>query len=133
MVFTNSRPLSYYDRDQWTSSGDIFGQDASKRHGQNLKILQCEPGWTLEQVKTQFIKLTKRYHPDAPGGSTERFILIREAYEEIESRYLEKERLAREAAQSAFGRDGAEMTAEELKAHVEKTQKEKEELRQYKE
>ena len=84
-------------------------------------------------MKTQFIKLTKKYHPDAPGGSTERFILIREAYEEIESRYLEKDRLAREAAQSAFGKDGADMTAEELKAHVEKTQKEQEELRQYKE
>ena len=73
--------------------------------------------------------MTKKYHPDAPGGSTERFILIREAYEELESRYLEKERLAREAAQSALGKEGAAVSAEELKAHIEKMQQEQEEHR----
>lgn len=84
-------------------------------------------------MKTQFIKLTKKYHPDAPGGSTERFILIREAYEEIEGRYLERERLAREAAEAALGREGAGVSAEEFKAHIEKIQREQEEHRQRKE
>jgi len=33
--------------------------------------------------------LTKKFHPDAPSGSTEKFIAIRQAFEEIE-KYHEK-------------------------------------------
>ena len=34
-----------------------------------------------ESVRKKYLKLSRRYHPDMEGGSTEKFQEIREAYE----------------------------------------------------
>ena len=36
---------------------------------------------TKEDVRKKYLKLSRKYHPDMPGGSTEKFQEIREAYE----------------------------------------------------
>ena len=41
----------------------------------------------MDQIKDQFIKLTKLYHPDAPGGDTQKFITIRAAFEKVEEEH----------------------------------------------
>jgi len=41
-----------------------------------------------EHVRKKYLKLSRKYHPDMEGGSTEKFQEIREAYE-ILVRYME--------------------------------------------
>ena len=36
---------------------------------------------TQEQVRKKYLKLSRKYHPDMEGGSTEKFQEVREAYE----------------------------------------------------
>ena len=36
---------------------------------------------TKEHVRKKYLKLSRQYHPDMEGGSTEKFQEIREAYE----------------------------------------------------
>ena len=36
---------------------------------------------TKEDVRKKYLKLSRKYHPDMEGGSTEKFQEIREAYE----------------------------------------------------
>jgi len=36
---------------------------------------------TKEHVRKKYLKLSRKYHPDMEGGSTEKFQKIREAYE----------------------------------------------------
>jgi len=36
---------------------------------------------TQEQVRKKYLKLSRQYHPDMEGGSTEKFQEVREAYE----------------------------------------------------
>ena len=36
---------------------------------------------TKEDVRKKYLKLSKKYHPDMEGGSTEKFQEIRQAYE----------------------------------------------------
>lgn len=36
---------------------------------------------TKEHVRKKYLKLSRKYHPDMDGGSTEKFQEIREAYE----------------------------------------------------
>jgi DnaJ-class molecular chaperone len=36
---------------------------------------------TKEHVRKKYLKLSRKYHPDMEGGSTEKFQEIREAYE----------------------------------------------------
>jgi len=36
---------------------------------------------TKEHVRKKYLKLSRRYHPDMQGGSTEKFQEVREAYE----------------------------------------------------
>ena len=36
---------------------------------------------TKEDVRRKYLKLSRKYHPDMEGGSTEKFQEIREAYE----------------------------------------------------
>jgi len=43
---------------------------------------------TQEHVRKKYLKLSKKYHPDMEGGSTEKFQEIREAYE-ILTEYME--------------------------------------------
>lgn len=38
---------------------------------------------TKEDVRKKYLKLSKKYHPDMEGGSTEKFQEIRQAYEII--------------------------------------------------
>ena len=38
---------------------------------------------TKEDVRKKYLKLSRKYHPDMEGGSTEKFQEIREAYEII--------------------------------------------------
>jgi len=35
---------------------------------------------TQEQVRKKYLKLSRKYHPDMEGGSTEKFQEVREAY-----------------------------------------------------
>ena len=58
--------------------------DPKAKYYQSLKMLQVEPHWPLPRIKEQFINLTKKYHPDAPGGSTQKFIQIKDAFELVE-------------------------------------------------
>jgi len=43
---------------------------------------------TQEHVRKKYLKLSKKYHPDMEGGSTEKFQEVREAYE-ILTEYME--------------------------------------------
>ena len=43
---------------------------------------------TQENVRKKYLKLSRKYHPDMEGGSTEKFQEIREAYE-ILTAYME--------------------------------------------
>ena len=43
---------------------------------------------TKEHVRKKYLKLSRQYHPDMEGGSTEKFQEIREAYE-ILMEYME--------------------------------------------
>ncbi|WP_214774499.1 DnaJ domain-containing protein [Exiguobacterium sp. s37] len=54
-----------------------------------LKVLEFESvhNVTFEQVRKQYKKLARRYHPDSETGDEYRFKLIREAYEFLESNY----------------------------------------------
>ncbi|WP_214735365.1 J domain-containing protein [Exiguobacterium sp. s154] len=54
-----------------------------------LKVLEFESvhNVTFEQVRKQYKKLARRYHPDSTTGDEYRFKLIREAYEFLESNY----------------------------------------------
>ena len=41
-----------------------------------------------EHVRKKYLKLSRRYHPDMEGGSAEKFVEVREAYE-IVTHYME--------------------------------------------
>lgn len=41
-----------------------------------------------EQVRKKYLKLSRLYHPDMPGGSTQKFQEIRDAYEVL-TQYME--------------------------------------------
>jgi DnaJ-class molecular chaperone len=43
---------------------------------------------TKEHVRKKYLKLSRQYHPDMEGGSTEKFQEVREAYE-ILTEYME--------------------------------------------
>ena len=59
-------------------------QDIKHRFYTNLKILNCDSAWSLEQCKDQYLRLTKKFHPDSPTGDAQKFIMIKQAFEEIE-------------------------------------------------
>ncbi|CAD6588645.1 MAG: hypothetical protein TREMPRED_005115 [Tremellales sp. Tagirdzhanova-0007] len=46
----------------------------------HYEALKLPRNATRQQVKASFYELSKRYHPDAPGGSADRFHLINDAY-----------------------------------------------------
>lgn len=54
-----------------------------------LKVLEFESvhNVTFEQVRKQYKRLARRYHPDSVTGDEYRFKLIREAYEFLENNY----------------------------------------------
>jgi len=45
---------------------------------QSLDLLSLT---TKEHVRKKYLKLSRQYHPDMEGGSTEKFQEVREAYE----------------------------------------------------
>ncbi len=51
-----------------------------------LRLLNLSPSFTHEELKMQWRKLAKEYHPDLAGGSsTESFILLTDAYHYLKS------------------------------------------------
>ncbi len=51
-----------------------------------LRLLNLSPSFTHEELKMQWRKLAKEYHPDLAGGSsTESFILLADAYHYLKS------------------------------------------------
>ena len=49
-----------------------------KRAVESLELLSLT---SKEHVRKKYLKLSRKYHPDMDGGSTEKFQEIREAYE----------------------------------------------------
>lgn len=51
----------------------------------NHEILGVSSNASREEIKKAFRKLSLVYHPDRPGGNNEKFIVIKQAYEELTS------------------------------------------------
>lgn len=49
----------------------------------NYEILGLQKGASISEIKSKFRALSKKYHPDIPGGNASKFISIREAYEAL--------------------------------------------------
>jgi DnaJ-class molecular chaperone len=49
----------------------------------NYEILGLKKGASISEVKSKFRQLSKKWHPDMPGGNAAKFISIREAYEAL--------------------------------------------------
>ena len=49
-----------------------------KKSVETLELLSLT---TQEDVRKKYLKLSRKYHPDMEGGSTQKFQEIREAYE----------------------------------------------------
>lgn len=64
-------------------------------------ILGVSPEVTPEELKSAYRELVRRYHPDSPDGSEEKFRLVQEAYEVLRDeplrRAYDRQRLARGA------------------------------------
>lgn len=58
----------------------------------NYVKLNLQNGATLIEIKAQFRKLSKIYHPDMKGGDAKKFIEIQLAYEELLKGNIGKER-----------------------------------------
>ncbi len=56
-----------------------------KKSVETLELLSLT---TKEDVRKKYLKLSRKYHPDMEGGSTQKFQEIREAYEILVS-YME--------------------------------------------
>lgn len=105
-----SPKLQFYFRGAYVDPSLVFndgpnanlGDDASKRNGKEdtperkrsklqmsaLETLHLEPTATLQDVKTRFKELVKRYHPDANGGdrgAEERLRQVIKAYDVLRS------------------------------------------------
>jgi len=52
--------------------------DEFQKAVESLELLSLT---TQEQVRKKYLKLSRKYHPDMEGGSTEKFQEVREAYE----------------------------------------------------
>ncbi|KAG8341064.1 putative chaperone protein DNAj [Trypanosoma vivax] len=48
-------------------------------------VLGVKPGASKEEIKKAYRVLARKHHPDAPGGSHEKFQEIQEAYDQIKS------------------------------------------------
>jgi DnaJ-class molecular chaperone len=90
-------PFVIFD-DGPTASGQPKTEDATSRSGStrrlsrmqatSLETLGLEPGATLQDVKSRFKELVKRYHPDANGGdrgAEERLRQVIKAYGQLRS------------------------------------------------
>jgi curved DNA-binding protein CbpA len=71
------------------------------------KALGLPRGASEADVKAAHRKLAKRYHPDAPGGDTERFLLVQEAYKLLVDPLRRREWDARHAPGPVRASDGA--------------------------
>src|SRR4051812_38164007 len=54
--------------------------ERSKKPSDPYRELGLARAATEEQIKAAHRRLAKRHHPDAPGGDTQRFLAIQEAY-----------------------------------------------------
>lgn len=55
------------------------------------KVLNLNPDFNQEQLRTNFKRLALKFHPDRPGGSEAHFNVIKQAYLELEEKLKEKE------------------------------------------
>jgi DnaJ-domain-containing protein 1 len=58
-------------------------QEFDSRQRKALSVLDLEPPATMQEIKLQYKKLVKKYHPDINGGkkiAEEKFKIINEAY-----------------------------------------------------
>ena len=60
-----------------------------------------------EEVRKKYLKLSRLYHPDMPGGSTQKFQEIRDAYEVL-TQYMESFRFVFDAEYDALWIKGKE-------------------------
>ena len=44
------------------------------------RILGVPKNANLGEIKSQYVKMTKMFHPDSKDGSVDRFLMIRNAY-----------------------------------------------------
>lgn len=54
------------------------------------EILEVDTEATTEEIKKQYIKLAKKYHPDQKDGSSEKFQLITKAFEVLNNKETRK-------------------------------------------
>ena len=72
-----------YHKPKWKNIFDIpIDIDIDIEINTDWKILQLEPPKTRAEIKKQFYRLAKKYHPDK-GGSKEDFIKLKSSYENL--------------------------------------------------
>ena len=109
-----------------------------------LRALNCDSSFSLERCHDQFTRLAKIYHPDAPNGDQNKFIQIRQAYEEVEMYLTENDpgRMQREREeleqrekerQAQYWRDHPEEYQQHLKREREHEAARQENLRRQEE
>jgi len=57
------------------------------------KVLEVEPGASLEEIRKSYRRLAKIHHPDKAGGSQAEFLKINEAWETLKSQLEAREGL----------------------------------------
>lgn len=46
-------------------------------------VLDCHPGLGDAEIRTEHRALSRRYHPDRPGGDQEKFVEVQQAFQLI--------------------------------------------------
>lgn len=62
-------------------------------------VLGVKRGAENKEIRSAYLTLAKKYHPDAPTGNTEKFKQIAEAYENLNQPRAQEEKKAREKSQ----------------------------------
>ena len=81
---------SYAKADVWSWGGKVDQHGFSKVERDALKELKLEPPATLAEIKSQYRKLVKKYHPDLNKGDQEadqKFQRLTFAYEVLKGRF----------------------------------------------
>ena len=94
-----------------------MSQEVSRERA--LRILNLKEGFSREELKINFRKMSKVYHPDA-GGTHEEFVILQLAYEELEKNPLPP-KLSNNQFSESERRDFKEPSASKPRSNNKKT------------
>lgn len=93
-----------------------------------------DSSWAQDKVKERFIELSKKFHPDNKiTGDASKFIMIRQAYEEVEEYHKYRKRVTRHDDELRQRMDREAESMREWRIQAEKEQEEKRRIKEAKE